>query len=117
MGHPAQVASEQADHPSRTEQPPQWNGKKRSWGLRPIFFGPGTLWRTWGTRPVSLIGVWSEEAWSQGSGIPLKPKPGLTPISCNDVLERSACAPFIKERRMESISATSLHRKSGQWGT
>jgi hypothetical protein len=21
-------------------------------GLRPIFFGPGTLWRTWGTRPI-----------------------------------------------------------------
>jgi hypothetical protein len=33
------------------------------------------------------------------------------------VLERSACAPFIKERRMECINATSLHRKSGQWGT
>jgi hypothetical protein len=31
-------------------------------------------------------------------GIPLKPKNGLTPISCNAVLERSACAPFIKER-------------------
>ena len=28
----------------------------RSWGLRPgrspIVFGPGTLWRTWGTRPI-----------------------------------------------------------------
>jgi hypothetical protein len=50
-------------------------------------------------------------------GIPLKPKNGLTPISCHAVLERSACAPFIKERRMESINATSLRRKSGQWGT
>jgi hypothetical protein len=50
-------------------------------------------------------------------GIPLKPKPGLTPISCHAVLERSACAPFIKERRMGCINATSLHRKSGQWGT
>jgi hypothetical protein len=60
----------------------------------------------------------------EGCGIPLKPhgtpgqaKPGLTPISCHAVLERSACAPFIKERRMECINATSLHRKSGQWGT
>ena len=50
-------------------------------------------------------------------GIPLKPKPGLTPISCHAVLERSACAPFIKERRMECVNATSLRRKSGQWGT
>jgi hypothetical protein len=50
-------------------------------------------------------------------GIPLKPKAGLTPISCHAVLERSACAPFIEERRMECINATKLHRKSGQWGT
>jgi hypothetical protein len=49
--------------------------------------------------------------------IPLKPKSGLTPISCHAALERSACAPFIKERRMERINATSLRRKSGQWGT
>jgi len=44
-------------------------------------------------------------------------KQGLTPISCHAVLERSACAPFIKERRMKCINATSLRRKSGQWGT
>src|ERR1700690_4258362 len=44
-------------------------------------------------------------------------KQGLTPISCHAVLERSACAPFIKERRMECVNATSLRRKSGQWGT
>jgi hypothetical protein len=43
-------------------------------------------------------------------------KRGLTPISCHAVLERSACAPFIKERRMEGINATSLRRKSGQMG-
>jgi len=23
-------------------------------GLRPIIFGPGTPWRTWGTRPVPI---------------------------------------------------------------
>src|SRR5271168_4100538 len=46
-------------------------------------------------------------------GTPGQAKPGLTPISCHAVLERSACAPFIKERRMECINATSLHRKSG----
>jgi hypothetical protein len=50
-------------------------------------------------------------------GIPLKPAEGLTPIFCHAALERSACAPFIKERRMECINATSLRRKSGQWGT
>jgi hypothetical protein len=47
---------------------------------------------------------------------PTQAKSGLTPISCHAELERSACAPFIKERRMESINATSLHRKSGQMG-
>ena len=52
----------------------------------------------------------------QRSGIPLKPKYGLTPISCHAVLERSACAPFIKERRMKCINATNLRRKSGQVG-
>src|SRR6202453_2789755 len=46
----------------------------------------------------------------------LKPEDGLNPISCHAVLERSTCAPFIKERRMECINATSLHRKSGQMG-
>jgi hypothetical protein len=48
---------------------------------------------------------------------PLKAKYGLTPISCHAVLEKPACAPFIKERRMDCINATSLHRKPGQWGT
>src|ERR1700689_5342009 len=41
---------------------------------------------------------------------------GLTPISCHAVLERPACAPFIKERRMECLNATSLRRKSGKMG-
>jgi hypothetical protein len=52
----------------------------------------------------------------QVCGNPLKPNPGLTPISSHAVLERSACAPFIKERRMKCINATSLRRKSGQMG-
>jgi hypothetical protein len=45
---------------------------------------------------------------------PTQPKNGLTPISCHAVLERSACAPFTKERRVECINATSLRSKSGQ---
>ena len=48
---------------------------------------------------------------------PTQAKTGLDPDSCHAVLERSACAPFTKERRMEGINDTSLHRKSGQWGT
>jgi hypothetical protein len=50
-------------------------------------------------------------------GAPFKPPFGLTLISCHAVLKRSACAPFSKERRMKCINATSLSRKSGQWGT
>jgi hypothetical protein len=56
------------------------------------------------------------EVASGRSNRPLKPKDGLTPISCHAVLERYACAPFIKERRMECINATNLRRKSGQMG-
>jgi hypothetical protein len=37
----------------------------------------------------------------EGGAIPLKPKDGLTPISCHEAREGSACAPFIKERRVE----------------
>jgi hypothetical protein len=32
-------------------------------------------------------------------------------------LDRTACAPFIKERRMKFTEPTKLHRKSGIWGT
>ena len=32
-------------------------------------------------------------------------------------LDRTACAPFIKERRMKFREPTKLHRKSGIWGT
>ena len=30
----------------------------RSWGCAPVVFGPGTLWRTWGTRPVPYDLAW-----------------------------------------------------------
>jgi hypothetical protein len=63
------------------------------------------------------------ESEGESSGIPLKPhgtpgqaKDSLTPISCHAVLERSTCAPFIKERRKGCINATNLRRKSGQIG-
>jgi hypothetical protein len=32
-------------------------------------------------------------------------------------LDKTACAPFIKERRMEFAEPTKPHRKSGMWGT
>ncbi len=65
--------------------------------------------------PKEKIPLHEIEVWGR-YGSPLKPKHGLTPIPCHAVLVRSACAPFIKERRMECINATSLRRKSGQMG-
>jgi hypothetical protein len=32
-------------------------------------------------------------------------------------LDKAACAPFFKERRIKFIEATEPHRKSGVWGT
>jgi hypothetical protein len=32
-------------------------------------------------------------------------------------LDRAACAPLFKERRMKCREPTKLHRKSGVWGT
>ena len=32
-------------------------------------------------------------------------------------LDKTACAPFIKERRMKSAEPTMPYRKSGMWGT
>ncbi len=37
----------------------------------------------------------------------------MIPISGRATLDRSACAPFIKERRFEPISTTNFHRRSG----
>jgi hypothetical protein len=63
-----------------------------------------------------LVRAWQTGSRTSRAFIPLKPKDGLTPISCHAVLESCACAPFIKERRMRCINATSLRRKSGQMG-
>jgi hypothetical protein len=32
-------------------------------------------------------------------------------------LDKTSCAPFFKERRMKFAEPTTLHRKSGMWGT
>jgi hypothetical protein len=36
-----------------------------------------------------------------------------TRISCHAALDRAACAPFRRERRMKCVNATNLNRKSG----
>jgi hypothetical protein len=40
-----------------------------------------------------------------------------TPNFLYAALDTSACAPFIKERRMKFAEPTKLRRKSGIWGT
>jgi hypothetical protein len=40
-----------------------------------------------------------------------------TPNFLHAALDKSVCAPFVKERRMRFIEATEPHRKSGIWGT
>ena len=43
----------------------------------------------------------------------LSSRPERTRISCHAALDKAACAPFFKERRMVSANATKFHRKSG----
>ena len=45
--------------------------------------------------------------------LPLSSRPERTRISCLAPLDKAACAPFFKERRMLFASATNVHRKSG----
>jgi hypothetical protein len=47
----------------------------------------------------------------------LSSRPERTRISCHAALDKTACAPFLKERRMMFANATNLNRKSGvaQW--
>jgi hypothetical protein len=40
-------------------------------------------------------------------------RPERTRISCHAALDKTTCAPFRKEGRMKSTSATRFHRKSG----
>jgi len=44
-------------------------------------------------------------------------KIGLDTISCRAVLERSACAPFIKESRMELSTPQPSAGNRGKWAT
>src|ERR1700679_2180021 len=55
--------------------------------------------------------------WADGSrGIPLKPKRGLTRISCTRHQATATCAAFIEESRMKFTNANKLHRRSGGMG-
>ena len=43
----------------------------------------------------------------------LSSRPERTRISCHAALDKAACAPFLKERRMMFANATNIYRKSG----
>jgi hypothetical protein len=72
-----------------------------------------------GNPPPCKSSMWDvkEERRPVGcGGTPLKPKPGLTLVSCTLHQATAACAAFSKESRMKFINANRLHRKSGAWG-
>jgi hypothetical protein len=109
-------------------------------GLRPVFLGPGTLWRTWGTRPTLPVPVGFRFAFVFSrrlfAPVPVAEPPRLKPkennpacaarlqsrapphewISCYAASSTAACAAFIKESRMKLVEATKLGRKSGACG-
>jgi hypothetical protein len=63
----------------------------------------------------------SKAQWQSGSGklraiIPLKPKNGLTRISCTRHQATAACAAFIEESRMKFLNATHFTGNPGEWG-
>jgi len=60
--------------------------------------------------------VSSSEWINWGPIIPLKPKCGLTRISCTQHSTTTACAAFNEESRMKFINANKLHRKYGGMG-
>jgi hypothetical protein len=45
--------------------------------------------------------------------LPLSSRPKRTRISCHAALDKAACAPFCKGKRMKCTNATKFHRKSG----
>ena len=53
----------------------------------------------------------------EASASPLSSRPKRTRISCHAAPDKTACAPFFKERRMMFANATNVYRKSGaaQW--
>jgi hypothetical protein len=57
-----------------------------------------------------------DRKWHIESHYPTQAREGLPLISCHAVPERSACAPFIKERRIKCVNVTGPRSKSGQMG-
>ncbi len=87
-------------------------------GLRPVFFGPCTLRRTWGTRPVTSGLRLVQRLEVKDCGIPhLAKNERDAPNFLHAASDRATCAPFVKERRMRFAGSSKLHRKSGVWGT
>jgi hypothetical protein len=71
--------------------------------------------------PVSGIRLilWSpyvQKGWVRGSP-PLAKNERDAPNFLRAALDKAACAPFFKERRMKLAEPTNLYRKSGMWGT
>jgi hypothetical protein len=50
----------------------------------------------------------------EASPSPLSSRPKRTRISCHAAPDKTACAPFFKERRMMFANATNFYRKSGE---
>jgi hypothetical protein len=62
---------------------------------------------------VAAESLWFEAAVSHIS----RKTSEIPPSFLRAALDKTACAPFFKERRMEFVEPTKLHRKSGIWGT
>jgi hypothetical protein len=69
-------------------------------------------------RILIIFSFASENYRVKSSGIPYLAKNERdTPNFLYVVLDMTACAPFIKERRMKFAKPTEVRRKSGIWGT
>ena len=76
------------------------------------------LGNTAGKRTLAHSGLSSRQAQGaerQPGRVPLA-RTSVPPISCYAALDRTACAAFFKESRMEFDNATNLDRKSGVRG-
>ena len=96
-----------------------WRLGEELWlGLRPFVFGPCTLGRTWGTHPVSDS---SDEA-SENQNVEVCGIPHLAkyerdaPNFLHVALDKTACAPFIKERRMKFAEPIKPSQEIGDGG-
>jgi hypothetical protein len=66
--------------------------------------------------PIRLVTLREENV--ESCGIPhLANNERDAPNFLHAALNITACAPFFKERRMRFAGPTTLHRKSGVWGT